>query len=63
MANVRKGNLTAPREWWKHLDWMKRVFWKRERQAHKAELRKPVACEPGNPCAWCRSQWRIGGHD
>jgi hypothetical protein len=26
MANVKKGNLTAPPQWWKHLrDW-KRVF-------------------------------------
>ena len=35
MANVKKGNVTAPPQWWKHLrDW-KRVFWKRERKAQK----------------------------
>ncbi len=33
MANVKKGNLAKPPQWWKHLrDW-KRLFWKRERQA------------------------------
>lgn len=33
MANVKKGNLTAPGERWRHLDFWKRVFWKQERQA------------------------------
>lgn len=40
MANVKKGNLTPPPEWWKHLKWAKRVFWKAERLAHKAEIRR-----------------------
>jgi len=35
MASVRKGLLTAPHEWWKHLRWTKRVFWKAERKAAK----------------------------
>ena len=35
MAHVRKGHITAAPEWWKHLREMKRVFWKRERKAHK----------------------------
>ncbi len=35
MANVKKGQLTPPPEWWKHLKSCKRVFWKRERQAAK----------------------------
>jgi hypothetical protein len=38
MANVRKGQLTPSPEWWKHLRWMKRAFWKRERQAEKMEI-------------------------
>ena len=33
MANVKKGQITAPPQWWKHLRWAKRVFWKRERKA------------------------------
>jgi hypothetical protein len=38
MANVKKGNLTKPPQWWRHLrDW-KRVFWKSERKAHKKEI-------------------------
>jgi len=38
MANVKKGNLTPPPQWWRHLrDW-KRVFWKRERKAAKRSL-------------------------
>lgn len=37
MANVKNGQLTAPPEWWKHLRWTKRVFWKAERQAGKEE--------------------------
>lgn len=40
MASVKKGTLTKPPQWWKHLDWCKRVFWKRERQAYKAMAKK-----------------------
>ena len=40
MANVKRGNLTPPKQWWKHMDWMKRVFWKRERRAHKKAIEK-----------------------
>lgn len=37
MAHVRKGQLTPPPQWWRHLrDW-KRVFWKRERKEAKRE--------------------------
>ena len=28
MANVKKGQLVRAPEWWKHLRWVKRVFWK-----------------------------------
>ncbi len=37
MATVKKGTLTHAGEWWKHLRWTKRVFWKKERQAAKRE--------------------------
>ena len=37
MATVKKGTLTSPPEWWKHLRWTKRAFWKRERKAAKRE--------------------------
>ena len=37
MATVKKGILTDPPEWWKHLRKTKRVFWKRERWAAKRE--------------------------
>lgn len=40
MANVKQGNLTRPPEWWKHLRWVKRIFWKRERQAHKKVIKE-----------------------
>lgn len=38
MANVRKGNLTKPPQWWKHLKDFKHWFWKSERQAHKHNI-------------------------
>lgn len=38
MASVKKGTITPPPQWWKHLrDW-KRVFWKRERKAQKRDF-------------------------
>jgi hypothetical protein len=40
VANVKKGQLTAPPEWWKHLRWAKRVFWKRERRAARETARR-----------------------
>ena len=43
MANVKKGQLTAPPQWWKHLRWAKRVFWKRERRAAQDGARKDAA--------------------
>lgn len=38
MAHVKKGMLTRPREWWKHLKWMKRPQNKGERQAAKKDI-------------------------
>lgn len=43
MANVKKGQLTAPPQWWKHLRWAKRVFWKRERRAAQKTASKEAA--------------------
>jgi hypothetical protein len=40
MANVRKGHLTTGGEWWKHLRWLKRTFWKAERKAAKHDARR-----------------------
>ncbi len=40
MANVKKGQLVPAGEWWKHLRWTKRAFWKRQR---KADLREAAA--------------------
>lgn len=37
MANVKKGQLVAAGEWWKHLRWTKRVFWKKHRRAERRE--------------------------
>lgn len=34
---MKKG-ITVPKpEWWKHLKWNKRVFWKKQRKAFKDE--------------------------
>ena len=42
MANVKKGNLVPPPQWWKHLrDW-KRVFWKKHRKAEQAAIRREL---------------------
>jgi len=38
MATVKKGMLTSAGEWWRHLRWTKRAFWKGERQAAKAMI-------------------------
>jgi hypothetical protein len=41
MANVKKGILVSPREWWKHLrPYMKREFWKRQRKAEKHDIKR-----------------------
>jgi hypothetical protein len=42
VANVKKGLLTAPGEWWKHLRSIKRSFWKGERQAARRLIRREV---------------------
>jgi hypothetical protein len=45
MATVKKGMLTATGEWWNHLRWNKRVFWKSERQAAKQFVRLEAAAD------------------
>jgi hypothetical protein len=45
MATVKKGSLTSASEWWKHLRWTKRAFWKGERQAGKREAKEQVSGE------------------
>jgi hypothetical protein len=40
MANVKKGQLTPPPQWWRHLRWAKRLFWKAERRAAKARAKE-----------------------
>jgi hypothetical protein len=39
MATVKKGALTSAPQWWKHLRWEKRHFWKAERQAQRQDAR------------------------
>jgi hypothetical protein len=40
MANVKKGNVAAPPQWWKHLREWKRVFWKKERRKQTAVIKR-----------------------
>ncbi len=40
MANVKKGLLVPPPQWWKHLKEYKRFFWHRQRQAEKQDIKK-----------------------
>lgn len=42
MANVKKGNLTRPPQWWKHLKEFKRFFWKSERKAQKQDIKDRI---------------------
>jgi hypothetical protein len=42
MANVKKGNLTRPPQWWKHLKEFKRFFWKSERKAQKQDIKSRI---------------------
>jgi hypothetical protein len=43
MANVKKGQLVPAPEWWKHLRWAKRGFWKSHRRAEKREAAENLA--------------------
>lgn len=35
-----KSKPVKPPQWWKHLKWYKRVFWRREREAYKKEIKR-----------------------
>lgn len=37
-----KGRFARPPEWWKHLKWQKRNFWKKERVGGKKELQEEL---------------------
>ncbi len=43
MATVKKGITVSAPEWWKHLKWAKRVFWKKQRRADKKAIRDDAA--------------------
>lgn len=43
MATMKKGILTAAREWWKHLRETKREFWKSERKAARLAAKREAA--------------------
>ena len=43
MATVKKGMLTPSPEWWKHLRWRRRAFWKTERRAAKGDAESDAA--------------------
>jgi hypothetical protein len=45
MATVKKGVLTPANEWWKHLRWMKRFFWKGERRVAKQGARRQASLD------------------
>lgn len=42
MATIKKGVLVRSGEWWQHLRWTKRGFWKKHRKAEKALARKEI---------------------
>ena len=42
LATIKKGILVSAGEWWKHLRWTKRSFWKRHRKAERRETRKEL---------------------
>jgi hypothetical protein len=42
MANVKKGQTVRSPEWWKHLRWAKRLFWKRQRRDDKRSVKSEL---------------------
>lgn len=42
MATVKKGILVHAGEWWKHLRYMKRPFWKKHRKAERRLIVKEL---------------------
>ena len=51
MASVKHGTLASPRTWHRHMDWMKRLFWKRERRAQSAAIAEEI--DSGYPSYLC----------
>ena len=51
MAHMRKGQLATSPEWWRHLRWMKRAFWKRERQEGRGAIRRETGSDVNEPKA------------
>jgi hypothetical protein len=49
MANVKKGQTVPSPQWWKHLRWMKRTFWKKQRKADRRALRSQESLPPQLP--------------
>jgi len=48
MATVKKGMLTASKEWARHLrHGFDRLFWKKERQAERRTIRKEIRAHEG----------------
>lgn len=45
MTTVKKGMLTVSGEWWRHLRWKKRAFWKGERRAAKRLAQREAASD------------------
>ncbi len=39
MANRKKGQTVAAKQWWRHLRKWKRAFWKEQRRADKRDIR------------------------
>lgn len=48
MAHVHKGYLVESPEWWKHLRWCKRVFWKRHRKAEQRAIKNELRSRGSN---------------
>ncbi len=46
MSHVRKGQLTATKEWRKHLRFWKKFFWHAERREVKRQLTKEIRARP-----------------
>jgi hypothetical protein len=49
MATVKKGMLTQSPQWWRHLRFWKRVFWKRERATAKRLIDDNPSFDPSKP--------------
>lgn len=46
MAHVKNGQLTASREWAKHLRFWKRFYWKAERQEARRQAKQEAKARP-----------------